>query len=520
MGKRAEVPNILIFMVDQMQRDVTLPGHPCHMPNVRRLAEQGVSFTQTFTCSPHCCPSRATFMTGLYPSRHGVFNNVETNTAFQKGLNPGVRTFSEFLSHAGYRLACAGKYHVTNLETPAERKWEEITKYRKNFEHPRNEDWDAEALHPPPPDETRRRGTIWRPGWVDSSVICSKTEYEATYWYRNAVRPGIEEIPRLAKSGKPWTLFISSDMNPGEAVPAELLDLYDPREIPLPASFNDTLSDKPRIYQRMRRQLWDQLTEEEAREVLAGYWALCSLQDRYLGDILAALDASGQAENTLVVLVSDHGEFGFAHGLLEIGIPSFREVYHVPAILRWPRGIHAPGRTVDEFVSLADFAPTFLELAGCAADVRFTGRSLAPFLRGEKPDAWPDAWYSQTKGNEVYYTQRIVQTRDYKYVCNWFDFDEMYDLRADPHELVNIAFPKDLLPSRGTGETTRGRYTPWPHLPPEVESVRQGLLARMWQFARREEDIIFNGYLPVALAPYGPLVGLTDKAERINDKDE
>jgi len=124
-------PNILIFVVDQMPYDVVAPGHPCHMPNARSLAEDGVSFSRAFTCSPHCCPSRATFMTGLYPSRHGVFNNVDTNTAFQHGLNPGVRTFSEHLKEAAYRLAYAGKWHVSNEETPADRGWQELVEYRK-----------------------------------------------------------------------------------------------------------------------------------------------------------------------------------------------------------------------------------------------------------------------------------------------------------------------------------------------------------------------------------------------------
>ena len=90
-------PNILIFLVDEMQFDVTQPSSPCQMPALQKFAEEGVTFTRAFTPSPHCCPSRATLMTGVYPSRHGVFNNVETDTAHQFGLNPGVRTFAQKL---------------------------------------------------------------------------------------------------------------------------------------------------------------------------------------------------------------------------------------------------------------------------------------------------------------------------------------------------------------------------------------------------------------------------------------
>jgi arylsulfatase A-like enzyme len=269
------------------------------------------------------------------------------------------------------------------------------------------------------------------------------------------------------------------------------------------------MNDKPRVYQRMRYQIWGQLTEEEVRESIAHYWAVCTLQDRYLGDILSALDATGQSDNTLMLFLSDHGDYMFAHGLRCLGIPSFREVYHVPAIMRWPRGIADPGREVDEFVSHADFAPTFLELADCSPEDRLTGQSLMSFLMNETPEDWPDAWYSQTKGNEVYYTQRIVQTRKWKYVCNWFDFDELYDLEADPHEMVNLAFPGGFPPETvSVSEVTSQSFSPWPPLPRHLDEVRRKLLGKMWRFARRENDIIFNGYPPVALAPYGPVAGL------------
>ena len=75
---QVEKPNILIFMVDQMGGGVMGPGHPCRMPNADRLAREGLCFSQVYTTTAHCCPSRATFMTGLYPSRHGIYNNVCT----------------------------------------------------------------------------------------------------------------------------------------------------------------------------------------------------------------------------------------------------------------------------------------------------------------------------------------------------------------------------------------------------------------------------------------------------------
>jgi arylsulfatase A-like enzyme len=148
--------------------------------------------------------------------------------------------------------------------------------------------------------------------------------------------------------------------------------------------------------------------------------------------------------------------------------------------MRWPKGIQDPGRRVSEFVSHADWAPTFLELAGIETDRDFSGASLVPFLRGETPAGWRDALFTQCNGVELYFTQRSVMTRDYKYVYNGFDFDELYDLRADPHEMRNVASD------------------------PGNRAVIEDMATRMWQFARKEEDTAINAYITIGWAPVGP----------------
>ncbi len=262
-------------------------------------------------------------------------------------------------------------------------------------------------------------------------------------------------------------------------------------KIELPASYHDTLEDKPRVVQRQRRQLWDQLSEDEVRESIAHYWAYCTLEDALLGEVLDALDATGQADDTLVIFMSDHGDYCGAHGIYLKGVAAFREAYHVPCIMRWPKGIREPGREVDEFVTLADFAPTFLELAGITPADDLTGRSLVPFLADETPADWPQEFHNQLNGVELYYSQRVVTTHEFKYVYNGFDFDELYDLRNDPLEMVNVADD------------------------PAYAEVKHDLVRRMWRFAAEEEDIIFNPYGTVALAPWGPGEALADGASEI-----
>ncbi|MBM4047389.1 MAG: DUF4976 domain-containing protein [Planctomycetes bacterium] len=479
-------PNILIFMTDQEQADVVLPEHPCITPSATRLAEQGVLFTQAYTPTAHCCPARASFVTGLYPSLHGVHNNICNDTAISRGLKPGVATFAEPLKAAGYRLFYTGKWHVSVEETPAARGWEEknVTATKSEHHGLRWEQWEQRAKQKEA-DGPRQRGQVLRPGWGHYQLYRSyptqtPKPYEKHHDYK-VVQAAVEALPQLAASGQPWCLYVGV-VGPHDPfhVPEKYAGMYDPKKVDLPPSFRDTLEDKPRVYQRMRQQYWSQLTEDEVRESIAHYWAYCTMMDDMLGEVLDALDKAGQADDTVTIFTSDHGDYCGAHGLYCKGVPAFREAYNIPLIVRWPKGLAQPGRRVDDFITLADFAPTFIELAGASSPQRMSGRSFLPFLRDQRPADWPDAFYTQFNAVELYYSQRVVQTREFKYVYNGFDFDELYDLRTDPHEMVNVAAR------------------------PEYESIKRELVRKMWRKAREEKDFICNPYATVALAPYGP----------------
>jgi len=533
-------PNILLFVVDQFQHGVTQADSPCQMPNLDRFTAESVAFNRAYSPSPHCCPARATLMTGAYPSRHGVFNNVVTDTAHRFGLKPGVRTFSQDLAQAGYRLSYAGKWHVSNEETPADRGWNEVTAFEKGVALRGHREWaglepaeddhtgwsaadrtrDAAIRSGPQRIETdhtgpRERGHMCRPGWGDvftrSAPIEGPDACRQTHFYQHAIKPGIDELQRLTQdddADAPWCLCISTDMVPGSPCPRELLELYDPADIELPPNFHDAMEDKPSIYRRLREQIWGQLSIDEVRDAMVSYYANCTLEDRYFGMILEALAATGAGDDTLVLFIGDHGEYNFAHGLQNMGIPAFREAYHVPVVARWPKGITRPGRRVDDIVWLADIAPTLLDLAAATVTDTKTGRSLAPFLDDESPEDWRDDWYSQTNGNEVYYTQRAVMTDRWKFVYNAFDYDELYDLDQDPFELVNLIHPSRH-PQPTPFEPQEGEpFQPLPRIAPELEPVRREMMARIWEFALRENDTIFSAFAPVAVASYGPMLGV------------
>ena len=484
----AERPNLLICMTDHQRADTALPEHPAVTPNLDALGRDGLTFTDVHCPTPHSCPARATFFSGLYPSRSGVWNNVCNGQALARGLNDGVQLWSEDLAEAGYRLSYAGKWHVSVRTAPADHGWRELSATgRRPQEHATT--WETYEKVARQPDPTRRgEGQILRPGYPTYTMYGSYDEIDPASHDERTIAQALEEIPKLAAGEGPWGMFVGL-VGPHDPynVPQRFLDLYDLDDVPLPESYSDTLADKPRIYQRMRDMRFGQLSEREVREGIRHFWAFCSYLDEQFGRLMAVLEATGQADNTLVLYTSDHGDYCGEHGLFAKGIPCFNGAYHVPGIIRWPTGLAEPGRRVDEFVSSADFAPTFLELAGCEPQQTYTGRSFAPFLRAESPADWRDEIHTQCDGVELYYTQRSVRTKTHKYVFNGFDNDELYDLAADPHEMVNLAAD------------------------PAFEPIKRDLVRRMWRFARREEDAAINGYITVSLAPWGPAEALREE---------
>lgn len=479
-------PNFLLVMMDQQQGATVDPDHPCQTPNADALARDGLRFSQAYCPSAHCCPARATFFTGLYPSRHGVLNNLNNHAALSRGLKPGVRTFGEHLRESGYELDFAGKWHVSAERSPADLGWSELEVVSNSgleFIDP------LELYKNVVSSQQRRAGVITRPGYGEFRLYETLGNDDPDRYGgrrdNRLTRAMTDRIRLRSKTSSPWAAFVGlSGPHDPYRVPQEFVDLYDPAKVPLPRNFSDDLQDKPGIYRRMKRQLWGQLSEGEVRDAIAHYWAYCTMQDRMLGELLQALDDSGQTKNTVVLLVADHGDLCGAHGLFLKGIAAFDEAYRVPCILRWPTGIQRPGREIDSFVSLADFAPTLLDLAGVCTDAHaYTGQSLLAFFRGQTPTDWRQYRHSQFDGVELYATQRAVADHRYKYVFNGFDEDELYDLEQDPGECCNLDQSK---------------------APDHVEA-KMRLIDEMWRFAYEQEDHrIFCNYAGVSIVPHGP----------------
>lgn len=478
MNKR---PNIVVFMTDQQNGDTLTPRYPAILPNLEAFLKNAVVMDEAYCASPHCCPSRASFFTGKYPSEHGVWNNVEVDNAISRGLYDGVVLFPEALKAAGYRTYFSGKWHVSAYEGPKDRGFdtvlhEHISNYGRFAPENKGRTKDWEVVYSKKEriafdGEKAGFGQLVREGYPKYAQFGVN---ENPYGDRTTVSKACELISSY-EGEEPFFLYagVKGPHDP-YCPPQEFIDWYRDVKIELPENFEDTMEDKPALYRRTRERF--ALSKEEYIESIRRYLAFVSFEDNLFGQLLEAIRQKGIYENTYVFYLTDHGDYLGAHGLWAKGLPCFREAYHICAAISGP-GIK--GEThVKDLVSIVDFAPTIAEMAGIS--FACTGHSLLPFLKGQRPKQWRSELYTQTNGNELYGIQRAVWDKQWKYVFNGFDYDELYDLENDPWELRN------LINEEGHQEIIK-KYC-----------------RKMWRFAKETGDNCTCPYIMVSLAPYGP----------------
>lgn len=494
---RRSRPNLLLVITDQQRADTVAPGGPCLTPNLQRLAAEGARFERCYAANPICSPSRASLFTGHLPHSHGVTDVTHAVPAPEADLRPGMPFWSRALARAGYRTGYFGKWHVERtdrLEEYGFGEYETELRLVGVQEHR---------------GELARSLRVSRPGYRDL-LIAGVTEARADQTHEHAlVTKGVEFIER-AVPGEPWALVVSTEAPHDPYIaPREYFERYDPAAIAEPASFMDPMTDKPAIYRRIR-EAWRDLAWDDYAFATACYLSLCSMLDDQVGRLLAALEATGQADDTLVVFTSDHGDYLGAHGLLLKGVPAFEEAYRVPLVMRGP-GV-APGVSVPGPVSLLDLPRTLVrlllgeefdcqggELTGWLTGDRGPGGEVdqlpigaAPAGAGPVGDApgrraagTPGEAFAEFHGQRFRYTQRVLWRGDWKYVMNGFDQDELYDLASDPHELRNLAAD------------------------PEHGPVLEDMARRMWRWVKDtgDETLAEAHYGMFRFLPVGPGAG-------------
>lgn len=483
MSPAASRPNILFLIADQMQGRVLHPDHPCLTPHLDQLAARGVRFPRAYTPNPLCSPARASLMTGLLPHNHGVLTVTHGVDADQSCLRLDKPHWAQRLVAAGYRTGYFGKWHIERSYELARFGWQtDCTTHSDLFKQ-------RAAQQPPPPPLPQPPATPLRFELIGPEGYGPALLYEVID--EPVERRGLGIIVDLAldwlseatRRPQPWCAFVSvQEPHDPYRAPRPWFERYDPDCIALPASARDDLSGRPNLYKKAQN-IFAGLTDLQRRRAMACYWASISEIDQQFGRLLRAVERAGQLENTLVVLTSDHGELLGAHGLWMKNVGAFEEVYNVPLIVAGP-GV-ARGAASAARVGLHDLCPTLCDLAGAQPIHNADCRSFAGLLADPAADAHWQRGFAEYHGTRQLLTQRILWDGPWKLVHNGFDFDELYNLETDPHELHNLAAD-----------------------PAYADQLRR-LMALAWDFMKRTNDhtLVKTHYPPLRLAPLGPGAG-------------
>ena len=445
-----ERPNILFITVDDLNNDLGAYGHPLvRSPSIDRLAAEGLRFDAAYAQYPVCSPSRSSFLTGLYPQQTGVLGNGPHFREFV----PDAVTLPEFFARHGYFTARVGKifhYNVPagigtdGLDDP--QSWDE----RRN---PAGIDVDYESEVVTINPETASGATLtWLgvPGdgsrHTDARVTDAAIDLLQTHHPR---RTG-QSLFLAVGYYRPHTPFIAPasyfEMYPPEAIEAPPDPTADRADIPVAA-----LADRP-------GQL--QMTDAQKIAAIRGYYASISFVDAQIGRLLSALDAAGLRDSTIVVLLSDHGYHLGAHGLWQKG-DLFEGSVRVPLIVSVPDrpgADYARGAGTASLAELVDLYPTLVELAGLDVPAQAAGVSLVPVLENPAASVRESAYtVAQSRAGwdrpQWHYPPvmgETIRTDRYRYTewAGGIMGVELYDYRADPAELTNVAIEPAHLTAR------------------------------------------------------------------------
>jgi|TARA_B100000959_G_scaffold211700_2_gene222546 arylsulfatase A-like enzyme len=441
-------PNVLFIAVDDLNDWVNCMGgrKGVHTPNFDRLATRGALFTNAHCAAPACNPSRVSVMTGVAPSSSGVYNNGQDWRRSPR-LTKAV-TLPEHFRASGYLAIGGGKiFHALS--------W-----IRDGYGKQQNEAklWDAywPSATNPMPDPQWPKGTEakrasngylyskplaigknakgrpphffdWGPdqhaesGTADHKVV----DWAAGELAKKRKQPFFHGVG-IFRPHIPWY------------APAKYFDLYPEKDVFLPKVKEDDLADvPPRGHASIRKQWHRWLVEnDEWRGAVRGYLASISYSDAQVGRLLDALDAGPHANDTIVVLWSDHG--------MHIGekqqwekFTLFEESTRVPFIIVAP-GVSKRGSVCDRPVNLLDIYPTLNELCHLPKRDDLDGVSLVPLLRDPHAKWDRPAITTWGKGNHAARGQR------YRYVLHPNGDDQLYDHQVDPDEFTNLADKSEL----------------------------------------------------------------------------
>ncbi len=450
--------NLLLITADQWRGDcLGVLGHPClKTPHLDALAASGVLFRRHFTQATPCGPARASLHTGMYALNHRSVTNGTPLDQRHSDLAAEAR-------RAGYRPILFG--------------------YTDRSVDPRGRDpadpWlrTYEGLYPSfevglylPEDNAawlahleRRHGRSWRLAELFGRALGDPAPYPAedseTAFLTDAFLAWLER----REAASPWFAHLCFvKPHPPLVAPAPYHALYDPDQVPAPVRASSPAAEAaahPWLAAKLAQPKpasWygkpADLHEAEIRKARAVYYGLISEVDHHVGRIVRALGTRGELERTLILVTADHGEMLGDHWLLgKDGF--FPQAFHVPLIVVDPGADAARGRVVAAFTEQIDLLPTILQRLGLEVPLQCDGRSLSPWLAGGTPGDWRQAAHCEHDFRDVemltferalgLVSDRCALAVRQSEDCAYVHFNGLaplcYDLRADPHQFVDIA---------------------------------------------------------------------------------
>lgn len=479
MSQQPKKPNILILITDQEREVMHWPEGwaEANLPARARLLANGLQFTRAQCNTAACSSSRATFFTGLYPAQHGVKNLINVGDPGEIGqrrtpaLSSGLPNLAKVMSEAGYHVVLKGKLHLTrpvNYDPALKRhEWSDadVTQLAEKYGF---NGWNPPDMSDPMSLNDLGGGRINNDGrYVDGSGTAAGHERSRDDMFRDSAINFLDTY----SGDKPFCLIVAlvnpHDVQeyPGRGVRGWSIEptfikggyrLEDFEDLPigLPENIDDDLATKPSVHASFRKLLAIGTGHVKTRRRQLNYarfYAYLNKQvDAQIGKVLDALDRNNLTNDTLIVRTSDHGELGMSHGRMRQKFYNmYRETLSVPLIFSNPVMYPSPQQT-DALASLIDIVPTLASIAGVTDVERFgfKGRDLSPILRN--PRATVQDVLHFTYEDDVFPVKgadciRAIVERDWKYGVYYDPFTgapieyEMYDIKNDPLEMINLA---------------------------------------------------------------------------------
>ncbi|WP_303317265.1 sulfatase [Flavivirga abyssicola] len=425
-----ERPNILLIMVDDMNDWVGAFGgnQQAITPNMDALANKSVIFKNAYCSAALCNPSRTSLLTGYLPSTTGVYGNSEHFREI-KGFENTV-TLPQYFEQNGYKTAAAGKiFHSPRGQKKEPRPGSDPGSFQVErvgnigADSPSKENKQTHGL------ELKKRGVKgsfirsfdWYPVDValEDNHDWKNADYCAQFLQQEHDKPFFVACG-IFRPHLPWF------------APKQFFDLYDLNDINIPETLKNDLDDVGNMGNNMAKKSVHQAVVEEGKwkEAVRAYLANLSFADACVGRVMDALNNSKYNENTIVVLMGDHG--------YHLG-----EKEHWSKNVLWERAAKTPllifdprnekERVSTRVVSLLDVYPTLVELCGLPKNEKVEGQSMATLLKDESAN-WND-WALTSKKKRMH----SLRNEQYRYTVYPNGFEELYDHKNDPNEWCNIA---------------------------------------------------------------------------------